>query len=60
LSNAGIITSRRDGRSIIYSIRYDNMSELLVYLVEDCCQARPEICGRLVEAAGLAGRVAQV
>lgn len=44
LSNADLITSRRVGRSIIYAAGYDSMSELLVYLMEDCCQGRPEIC----------------
>lgn len=51
LSNAGLVRSRRDGRSIIYSADYDGMSELLVYLMEDCCQGRPEICSPLAEAA---------
>lgn len=54
LANAGLIGSRRDGRSIIYSANYTGMSELLVYLMEDCCQGRPEICaplGELVDRA---------
>ena len=38
LANAGMVTSRRDGRSIIYAADYDTMGELLVYLMEDCCQ----------------------
>lgn len=44
LANAGLVTSRRDGRSIIYAANYEGMSELLVYLMEDCCQGRPEVC----------------
>ncbi len=51
LANAGLVTSRREGRSIIYAADYDGMSELLVYLTEDCCQGRPEICAPLAEAA---------
>ena len=47
LSNAGLATSRRDGRSIIYAADYDAMSALLIYLMEDCCQGRPEVCGGL-------------
>ncbi|MBF0665489.1 MAG: helix-turn-helix transcriptional regulator [Brevundimonas sp.] len=54
LSNAGLIRSRRDGRSIIYTADYDGMSELLVYLMEDCCQGRPEVCSPLAEAASRA------
>jgi DNA-binding transcriptional ArsR family regulator len=54
LANAGMVTGRRDGRSIIYAADYDGMSELLVYLMEDCCQARPEVCAPLVEVAARA------
>src|SRR5665213_3155021 len=51
LSNAGLVTSRRDGRSIIYAAGYDSMGELLVYLMEDCCQGRPEVCAPLAAVA---------
>ena len=44
LGFAGLIKSRRAGRSIIYSADYDRMRELLGFLVEDCCGGRPEIC----------------
>jgi DNA-binding transcriptional ArsR family regulator len=54
LSNAGLVTSRRDGRSIIYAAGYDSMSELLVYLMEDCCQGRPEVCAPLAAVASRA------
>jgi ArsR family transcriptional regulator, arsenate/arsenite/antimonite-responsive transcriptional repressor len=37
LSNAGIINSRRDGRSIIYSANYDVMHGLISFMVKDCC-----------------------
>jgi len=47
LANAGLVTSRRDGRSIIYAADYDQMSGLLRLLMEDCCQGRPEICAPL-------------
>lgn len=54
LANADLVTSRRAGRSIIYSANYDGMSELLVYLMEDCCQGRPEVCMPLTEVASRA------
>lgn len=47
LSHAGLIASRRDGRSIIYTAGYDAMRELLGFLVEDCCGGSPEICAPL-------------
>jgi DNA-binding transcriptional ArsR family regulator len=49
LANADLVTSRRAGRSIIYAANYDGMSELLLYLMEDCCQGRPEVCAPLAD-----------
>ena len=54
LSNAGLISCRRDGRSIIYAADYQAMGQLLVYLTEDCCQGRPEVCAPLAEVAARA------
>ncbi len=54
LANAGLLNNRRDGRSIIYSAAYDGMTELLAYLMEDCCQGRPEVCAPLGEIANRA------
>jgi len=45
LSRAGLVTSRREGRSILYAADYRGMNALLTYLSQDCCQGRPEICG---------------
>ncbi|MDP2699510.1 helix-turn-helix transcriptional regulator [Thalassospira sp.] len=49
LSHAGLITSRREGRSIIYFIAPDAMRELLGFLADDCCQGRPELCGLTIQ-----------
>ena len=54
LANAGLVTGRRQGRSIIYSADYEAMSQLLVYLMEDCCQGRAEVCAPMAEAAARA------
>lgn len=51
LSHAGLIASRRQGRSIIYTANYDRMRELLAFLMEDCCGGAPEICAPLVAIA---------
>jgi ArsR family transcriptional regulator, arsenate/arsenite/antimonite-responsive transcriptional repressor len=45
LTHADLVESRRDGRSIIYSLRCDGMRELLTFLTRDCCQGQPELCG---------------
>jgi DNA-binding transcriptional ArsR family regulator len=47
LSNAGLVRARREGRSIIYSIKYDAMADLLLFLTEDCCAGRAEMCAPL-------------
>jgi DNA-binding transcriptional ArsR family regulator len=45
LCHAGLVESRREGRSIIYSLRCEGMRDLLTFLVKDCCQGRPQLCG---------------
>jgi ArsR family transcriptional regulator len=47
LAHTGLVTSRRDGRSIIYSANYDAMNGLITFLLEDCCGGSPEVCGPL-------------
>lgn len=37
LSHAGLINSRRESRSIIYSADYARMKELIDFLLENCC-----------------------
>ncbi|WP_242187499.1 metalloregulator ArsR/SmtB family transcription factor [Sphingomonas sp. CARO-RG-8B-R24-01] len=49
LSHAGLIDSRREGRSVIYTAKYENMSDLLEYLMKDCCGGSPEICASLAD-----------
>ena len=49
LSHAGLIVSRREGRSIIYTADYGAMQGLLGFLLEDCCGGAPEICAPLGE-----------
>lgn len=50
LSNAGLITKRREGRSIRYAIDFDGLRDLLTYLLQDCCGGRPEQCSPLLDA----------
>ena len=44
LSNTGLISSRREGRSVIYSVQLNDTKGLIDYLVNDCCDGHPEIC----------------
>ena len=52
LAHAGLVRSRRVARSIIYSAAYDHMGVLLGFLVQDCCQGRPEVCAPMAAVAG--------
>jgi ArsR family transcriptional regulator len=45
LSNAGLILDKRESRSIIYSLNVTEMKTLLGFLLDDCCQGQPELCG---------------
>ena len=38
LKNAGAVTCRRDGRSLIYSPNFSAMSGLVEFLTKNCCQ----------------------
>jgi len=51
LAGAGLVSSRREGRSIIYSAGYDRMRDLMAFLVRDCCGGNAEICAPLVAIA---------
>lgn len=51
LSRAGLIGSRREGRTIVYQADYSAIGSLIGYLVEDCCSGRPEICTPVADAA---------
>jgi ArsR family transcriptional regulator, arsenate/arsenite/antimonite-responsive transcriptional repressor len=42
LRAAGLVSVRRDGRSMIYAAQYDTMNELLGYLAENCCKGAPD------------------
>lgn len=47
LSHAGLVQSRREGRSIIYTADYGAMSGLIGFLLEDCCAGSPQVCAPL-------------
>ena len=45
LKHAGLVTFRREGRSLIYVAEYDAMNGLLAFLTENCCQGDRAACG---------------
>jgi DNA-binding transcriptional ArsR family regulator len=50
LARAGLAQSERESQMIHYRADYDGMRRLLSFLIEDCCQQRPEMCADLVSA----------
>jgi ArsR family transcriptional regulator, arsenate/arsenite/antimonite-responsive transcriptional repressor len=51
LSQAGLVTGQRQGRSIIYSANFNAISGLIVFLMEDCCEGREDVCAPVLEMA---------
>src|SRR5689334_3938759 len=41
LRMAGLVTVRRDGRSMIYAAQFEKMNALLNFLTENCCGGIP-------------------
>jgi ArsR family transcriptional regulator len=50
LSSCGLIDSRRDGRQIIYSAKYDTVKSLVLFLMEDCCAGNAGFCSSTAES----------
>jgi len=48
LESAGLVESRRDGRSIIYSVIWSALSDLVAFLIHDCCQGHCKYCDRAI------------
>jgi len=44
LTHAGLLASRRDGRSVRYALDVAGMQAFLGFLSQDCCQGHPELC----------------
>jgi DNA-binding transcriptional ArsR family regulator len=56
LRQAGLVTVKREGRSLIYAARFGAMNDLLGYLTENCCQGASEQCGPVQCQPALATR----
>ena len=44
LQRSGIISSQRDGRHIIYRADFDALGGLIIYLMNDCCGGKADLC----------------
>jgi ArsR family transcriptional regulator, arsenate/arsenite/antimonite-responsive transcriptional repressor len=47
LVRAGLLRSSREGRTIIYRSDVEGMRSLISFLIHDCCNGHPELCGLL-------------
>ena len=45
LARAGLVTGTRNSRSIVYRANLQRMREAVTYLLKDCCNGNPELCG---------------
>jgi len=47
LEQAGLIQSTRQGRHVVYAVRFAGLRALFSFLTETCCSGRPDLCGDL-------------
>jgi DNA-binding transcriptional ArsR family regulator len=45
LARAGLVKGTRDGRSVVYRASIAGMRALIAFMVHDCCDGHPELCG---------------
>ncbi|SHI68296.1 ArsR/SmtB family transcription factor [Wenxinia saemankumensis] len=50
LSQAGLVSSHRDGRRIVYSARMEAIAALVQWLVADCCGGDAAACAPMTRA----------
>ncbi|RFB79154.1 ArsR/SmtB family transcription factor [Methylovirgula sp. 4M-Z18] len=48
LTRAGLVSGERQSRSIIYRADLARFREVMVFLVNDCCHGRPDLCAPLI------------
>ncbi|MGE0502365.1 MAG: ArsR/SmtB family transcription factor [Rhizobiaceae bacterium] len=50
LSHSGLLRVGREGRTLRYAADMTGFRDLLAYLMEDCCNGRPELCRPVIDA----------
>jgi ArsR family transcriptional regulator, arsenate/arsenite/antimonite-responsive transcriptional repressor len=50
LSRAGLVSAKRFSRSIIYRADLAQFQAVVLFMLRDCCDGRPEICAPLIES----------
>jgi DNA-binding transcriptional ArsR family regulator len=49
LSRARLVSAERFGRSIVYHADLASFRSVMLFMLKDCCNGRPEICAPLIE-----------
>jgi ArsR family transcriptional regulator len=49
LSRAGLVSTQRFSRSIVYRADLVRLQAVVLFMLRDCCDGRPEICAPLIE-----------
>ena len=49
LTRAGLISVERHSRSMIYQVDLKAVHQLVLFMLKDCCNGRPELCAPLIE-----------
>jgi len=50
LTRSNLVTAERQSRSIIYRANLDAFQAVALFLLQDCCGGRAEICAPLIES----------
>jgi ArsR family transcriptional regulator len=50
LSRAGLVSAQRFSRSIVYRADLARFQQVVLFMLRDCCDGRPEICAPLIES----------
>ena len=49
LTRAGLVTSERRSRSIVYRADLSTLEALTLFMLQDCCGGKPDLCASLIE-----------
>jgi ArsR family transcriptional regulator, arsenate/arsenite/antimonite-responsive transcriptional repressor len=50
LARAGLVSSKRNSRSIIYRADLQAFQKMTLFLLQDCCGGRTELCAPLIDS----------
>ncbi len=50
LSRAGLVSAQRFSRSIVYRADLAKFQDVVLFMLRDCCDGRPEICAPVIES----------